>query len=147
MKKKMYEEFIEGNNITDCFVMSKNHITFALKEFQHAEDDRRPPEDRSTSVLLYAPKEYADSGGFGGESWESGIEQIFVSYQSVDEGIIYCDTDFNAYEVKCETIDFAKVDRDKGRDDFTRGAEGITYIDNEVYIVGFFRKVFKRTGV
>lgn len=147
MNIEIYEKYIEGSRITDCDVIDKNNIVFGLKEEKIGEEDHRPPDERSTSVLLYAAKKYKDRGGFGRVRWGSGIEEIFVSYKSIDTGIIYCDTDFNSFEIKHENVDFLPVDQGKERDDLTKGVDDITYIGNDVYMVGFFRKVFKREGV
>jgi hypothetical protein len=147
MKKKIYTKFIQGKVINDCSVLNKENIVFGLKEEQFSEDDRRPIEERDTIMLSYAPNRLQENGGFGHIVRGSGIEQIYVCFKTREIGIIYCDTDFNTFEPNVDPDNSSPVLPQNKQDDYTRGAECITYIAGEAYIAGFLRKVFKRTGV
>jgi hypothetical protein len=143
----MYKKYIDGNIITHASVANLRNIAFGLKEVQYDEGDTRPAEDRATAVLSYAPDRLQKQGGFGRIRWGSGVDNIFVSYDSINEGIIYCDTIFNTFEAKDPEGTIYPVSPKPDRDDYTRLSQNIKYIDGEAYIVGILRKVFKRTGV
>ena len=59
---------------------------------------------------------------------------------------ICCDSIWNGYQTKEDNM-FSPVLPKEIQDDYTRGSEGVVYIGEEVYMYGFFRKVFKRTGI
>jgi hypothetical protein len=148
MKLKAYNEFIKGNEITHASILNARNIAFGLKEVQVDENDARPREKRRSTALSYAPDRLQHQGGFGDEQWDTGIDEIFVAYNSLDEGIIYCDTIFNTFEPKNSDIgEFYPVTPKPDQDDYTRLSQNIKYIDGELYITGILRKVFKRTGV
>jgi hypothetical protein len=147
MKKDMYDEYISGRVITDCSVVDKGNVVFTLKQEQLNESDTRPKEDRESVLLSYSPVRLEEQGGFGDIIWDSGIDELFVTYNSIDEGIIYCDTIFNTFEPRSDPVLFKPVLPKPDQDDYTRLSQNIKYIDGEAYIVGILRKVFKRTGV
>jgi hypothetical protein len=147
MNKDIFDEYINGKVITDCSVIDKGNIVFALKQVQLNEGDTRPKEDRESVLLSYSPVRLEEQGGFGDILWDSGIDELFVAYNSIDEGIIYCDTIFNTFEPRSDPVLFKPVLPKPDQDDYTRLSQNIKYIDGEVYITGILRKVFKRTGV
>jgi len=146
MKENIFKKYIMGKTITHCSVADIGNIVFGLKEKQANENDHRPIEDRETDVLSYSPLRLDEQGGFGQIFWKSGIELVFVAYNSSFEGFIYCDTDFNVFEPKVDPSQFSSIVPNGDRDSYTRGAEHITYIAGDAYIAGFLRKVFKRKG-
>jgi hypothetical protein len=148
MNKETYREYISGKVITHAAILNARNIAFGLKEVQVDENDIRSSEDRATTALSYAPDRLQHQGGFGDDQWSTGIEGIFVAYNSLDEGIVYCDTIFNTFEPKNSDVgEFYPVLPKPDQDDYTRLSQNIKYIDGEAYITGHLRKVFKRTGI
>jgi hypothetical protein len=146
MKRSAYDELIYGKAITNCSVLDRKHIIFSTKESQKSEDDIRPPEDRSSTLLIYNPERYKDQNDFGFIEWKEGIDSLYVIIGSNEEDIVYCDTIFNTFEPYIKPKAFHPVLPKPDQDDYTRLSQNIKYIDGEAYITGHLRKVFKRMG-
>jgi len=147
MKKEIYERFIQDKVITDCAIISKDEMAFITKEMPKSESDYRPIEDRESCVLLYSTKRWKERDGFGYVSWGSGIEFLKVAYDNLTDEDICCDSIWNGYQTKIKNNKFSPVLPKEKQDDYTRGSEGVVYIDGEAYMYGILRKVFKRVGI
>ena len=147
MKTESYYEYIKGKSITDCAVADIGNIAFTLKEDRQDEDDTSPTEDRVTAILSYSPSRLQANHGFGHILWREGIDKAFVAYNSVSEGILYCDTIWNMFEGKNSPPDFQQVIPEEKQDDYTRLSLQMTHIAGEAYVTGHLRKVFKRVGI
>ncbi len=150
MTENEFIRFVKNKSITDCSIIDKENIAFALKEMPSEDsEDYRPIEDRRTSVVVFG----ADFDGekhknsFYGFSWPEGIELFKIAYQNFKDGVLACDTIWYSYEFNNKKKEFDIICPKESQDDYTRGSEGIVYIDGEAYMYGILRKVFKRTGV
>ena len=125
MNKETYEEYLSGNVITHAAILNVRNIAFGLKEVQVDENDIRPKEERASAALSYAPDRLQHQGGFGHSVWGSGIDEIFVAYNSLDEGIIFCDSIYNTFEPKAKPDFFYPVMPKSEQDDYTRLSKNI----------------------
>lgn len=146
MKDKIYKQYIQGKVITDCAIINKEEMAFVTKEMPISENDHRPIEDRASGSLLYSANRWQKRGGFAYVGWKSGIEFLKVAYDDLVDGEMCCDSIWNGYEMNLDDK-YALVCQKEDQDDYTRGSEGIVYIDGEAYMYGVLHKVFKRTGI
>jgi hypothetical protein len=147
MNLDAYNKYIQGYVITHASIIDNRNIAFGMKEIQSDENDTRSKENRATAAISYSPDRLQHQNGFGRAHWETGIKEIFIAYNSISEGIVYCDTAFNTFEPKAERAAFYPVLPTSEQDDYTRLSQNLKFIDDEAYLVGILRKVFKRTGV
>lgn len=143
MNKKIYDENLKNKEITDCVVIGLNTIAFAIKSFQTKENDPDDSisENRTTSILVYAPKLVnVDNGFVKTIEYFKGIDQFKVTYN--EKLIVISTSDFRVEEK--EDDDLCNVISD---DFYMREVTSIKTIDGVTYATGLFHKVYMRTGI
>ncbi|MCG8429239.1 MAG: hypothetical protein MI754_17955 [Chromatiales bacterium] len=147
MRSDLFNQYIKGKSILHCAIADFNNIVFSLKEIQSDESDNRAMHERASIILSYSPERLKNQDGYGHLGWSEGHSNLYLAYNDLSEGILACDTDFYVYESKGGSKKFLPIKPKSEQDDYTRLSKNIKFIDDEAYIVGHLRKVFKRTGV
>jgi len=138
MKKEYFEKHYKNGMLTSCSPVGLKLISFIYKDTLQNDDEDKEPHEMPTRLIVFKP-ETNKLGFFGTRTWESGIDNLFVSNKN--SKWVVCDKNFSIEEPIQNTGWYNIPNNEIGH-----LAKGITTIDGDVYAYGMVRSVFKRTA-
>lgn len=155
-RKNRFNKLLEGYAITHATIANKERIAFILKKVE--EESLKPENQIPTSLLLYdinkglelAPDRY----GLLATEWGRGIHSAWVAFHANKQGSLLMATrhtqtlEFLTDDLYNEAARWKVLPKPSNTDKaMIRYIKGLKCIDDEIYMFGGFRKMYKRIGV
>lgn len=152
--KNRFNSLLDGYVILHAVISSKNRIAFIIKDVGGKNGYLKDASELTTAFVLYNPTINPQKFGITAFGWKRGVNKAWVGLLG-DENmpISIC----NNLTFTLESLSDFQLDKKTGwlklpnptntKKAMIRGILGCKIIDNEAYMFGRFRKLYKRIGV
>jgi len=152
--KERFNKLLEGYAITHATIANKERIAFITKKVE--EESLKPDNQIPTDLLLYdinkgleiAPDEY----GLLATEWGRGVHSAWVAFNNNQTSMVLATRhaqtlEFLSDDLYNERVRWKNLPNPTNTDKaMIRYIKGVKSIDNEVYMFGGFRKLYKYLG-
>ena len=152
--KERFNSLLGGYAIIHANIKSKTRIAFIIKDIGGEKGYLKDASELATDFVLYNPNIRADKHGVVALGWKQGVRKAWVTMLGDENNpIILCNDLTFTYEYPSDyhldkKIGWSKLPNPiNTKKAMIRGILGCKVIDNEAYMFGKFRKLYKRIGI
>jgi len=152
--KKRFEKFLEGYAILHAVVYNKKRMAFIIKHIGGEQGSLVGDDKLETRFFLYNSNIKPEKSGLVIKGWGEGVIRAWVAFHGTEKDpVVICSNKAASCEYKSDIeIDtwysWKQFPLPKNIEKaMLRGIYGSKHIDNETYMFGKFRKLYKRKGV
>ncbi len=145
-------KLFEGFTIINAIISSKDRLVLITKNTGGKNADLKNDAELKTKFILYNPKHNKEKLGINSKYWGQGIENAWGGFVGGENRpTVFCALDANVCEFTSDeewvrNTGWEKLPVSHIESPMIRSFLGCINIDNDIYIFGALRKLYRRIG-
>lgn len=148
--KKRFNALLDGFVLVGAEISGKDSIVFILKSIGGAKGYLEDGLMLPTRLVYYDPRKNVEKHGIGAREWEQGVKKGWAAFSEGDAStIVACNDMALTYEISSDMLEskpWRQIPKPNNSAPMLRTITGLKLIDNDAYMFGLFRKLYKRVG-